>query len=427
MKAINLEQVVRYFIPNQALSGQHLRFWFVPRTNFTRTKMALDLKISAGASKMLFVGHRGSGKSTELNKLAGEVDDVFHSVGFSVLEITGRANLTYEDLMLVLSTQLTRECIDKKLVQAPLNEPLKRKWGDLRDWWRQVVAGASFAAPPEAELSVQISTLLGQIEMGAKQSSFTRDRINEQINRQMPELIGYLNWVIEEAERNSSKRLLAVVEGLDKVDRASALSIFRDHASTITAPRATMIYTFPIALRHADDYHAIRLSFPQVYVLPNLSTRHRDGAPDADGEAFLRKLVLQRMEERLIEADALELIIHSNGGIPSWLVFLVRSAALYALARDARAETITVADAHQALKELRYEGMAPLTRQDLHLRRARHRDRSLSNDPEDQRLLYNGSLIEYANDVSWCDAHPALWSILEQADDDDAATAAADD
>lgn len=117
MKAINLEQVVKYFIPTQPLSGQNLRFWYVPRSGFMRNKMALDLKISPGASKMLFVGHRGSGKSTELNKLAEEVREVFHPLGFSVREITGRPNPTYEDFMLVLSTQLTRECIDQKLAR----------------------------------------------------------------------------------------------------------------------------------------------------------------------------------------------------------------------------------------------------------------------------------------------------------------------
>lgn len=419
MKAINLEQVVKYFIPTQPLSGQSLRFWFVPRSGFMRNKMALDLKISPGASKMLFVGHRGSGKSTELNKLAEEVGDVFHPVGFSVREITGRPNPTYEDFMLVLSTQLTRECIDRKLTPAPVSDPLRRKWEDLRDWWRQVVAGASFGAASETDLSLQISTLLGQVEVGARQSSFTRDRINEQINRQMPELIGYLNWVIEEAERNSGKRILVIVEGLDKVDPASALSIFRDHTSTITAPRATMIYTFPIALRHADDYNAIRLSFPQVYVLPNLATRHRDGTSDQDGEAYLQRLVLMRMEKELIDVNALDLIIHSNGGIPSWLVFLMRSAALYALTRTTGAQKITVDDAKRAIKELRTEGMAPLSRKDVQTLRNRHRDHSLSNDPEDQRLLYNGSLIEYANDVAWCDAHPVLWSVLEQEDADD--------
>lgn len=26
---------------------------------------------------------------------------------------------------------------------------------------------------------------------------------------------------------------------------------------------------------------------------------------------------------------------------------------------------------------------------------------------------YKGALIEYSNDVQWCDVHPALWGLLD--------------
>jgi len=47
------------------------------------------------------------------------------------------------------------------------------------------------------------------------------------------------------------------------------------------------------------------------------------------------------------------------------------------------------------------------------LLRQRHTDRMLSNEPAIQQLLYKGALIEYSNDVQWCDVHPALWGMLE--------------
>ena len=37
--------------------------------------------------KVLFVGHRGSGKSTELNKLAVEAKEHFHTIGFNALDV----------------------------------------------------------------------------------------------------------------------------------------------------------------------------------------------------------------------------------------------------------------------------------------------------------------------------------------------------
>lgn len=408
MKAVNLEQALRFFDPRKPLSGQDLRLWYVPRAHLPRRRMKILLETSNEPLKILFVGHRGSGKTTELNKLAEELGGRFHTIGFNVLDITGRTTPEYEDLMLAISTQVTLDCIRNQLIDRPLAEPVQRQWERLRDWWRQVVAGTNFQpAPAEAAISIQLQTLLGQVELGAKQSSVTREALRFQINQQMPELIENLNWVIEQAEKGD-KRLLLIVEGLDKVDLKSALDIFRDHAPTITAPRAHMIYTFPIALR-------------------NRTTHHFDGAPDPDSVAFLRQLVGIRMEPSLITAEALDLLVQANGGLPVWLVVLLRSAALYALEREGTEGRIEAIDARNAIIDLRREAMAPLSGEDLATLRQRHRDRQLRNEPREQRLLYNGSLIEYTNEVQWCDAHPVLWSLLEQDDDGSSDPATAGD
>ncbi len=418
MKAINLEQVLRFFDPTKALTGQALNDWFVSRKRSPRQRLKISLTHQFNEpQKVLLVGHRGSGKSTELNKLAEEIKDRFHVVGFNVLDITGRTNLAYENLMLAISTQVTRDCIEHNMLNRPVAEPVRNGLQELGDWWRRVVAGLDFQPPPEGEASIQLSTLLGQVELGAKQSSLTREALREQVNRQMPELIRRLNWVIEQAEAVSQRRPLIIVEGLDKVDLEAATSIFRDHAPTITAPNAAMIYTFPIALRHSDHWNTIRLSFPNGSFLPNVTTRNADGTDNEYGLKTMRRLVLARAEERLIEREALDLIVRANGGIASRLVFLVRTAALYALERDERADRITVTDASNAIKELRREIMVTLTRNDLQVLRKRHRDRQLTNDEDEQRLLYNGSLIDYSNGEPWCDAHPVLWALLEHEDD----------
>lgn len=413
MKATNLADVLRFFDPRKPLSDEQLDHWFVQRAGKTRQLLKIALTLQEERQKILFAGHRGSGKSTELNKLAEEIADQFHVIGFDALDTTGRTNLEYEDLMLGISTQVTRYCIEQQLIGRPLSEPLRLRWEELRDWWRRVVAGLNFhPAPAEAEIGMQLNVLLGQVELNARQSSTARNEIKEQINRQMPDLIRNLNWVIEQAEQNG-KRLLIIVEGLDKVDLESAAGIFRDHAPTITAPKATMIYTLPIPLQHSEHANTIRLNFARMAFLPNIRTRQQDGSLALAGIAKLRQLVLARMEQRLIEEAALDRLVHANGGIPVGLVFLMRTAALYALARDAEATQITVADASDAIEDLRRDTLLSLTRHDLQVLRERHLDRQLTNDADEQRLLYNGSLIDYSNGEPWCDAHPVLWPVLE--------------
>jgi len=260
---------------------------------------------------------------------------------------------------------------------------------------------------------VELSTLLGKVELGARQSSQTREALIDQVNRHMPELIRQLNLVIDEAHRHlAPKRLLIIVEGLDKVDLESADNIFRDHAPTITALDAAMIYTFPLALRHSDDYTAARSYFSGDYFLHNFALHHANGDEDEKGVQTLRALALKRLEPGLIVDDALNLLVEASGGFPVDLVKLVRNAALYALDHP-DAPRICADDAQAAIKDLRREISAPLTKADWQVLRKRHQDRLLTNDDENRRLLFNGSLIEYSNDVQWCDAHPVLWRMLD--------------
>ncbi|HEX9989002.1 MAG TPA: hypothetical protein VGE45_11070 [Chloroflexia bacterium] len=413
MKARTLKHVISNFRRRVALEPDELDAWFIEREGSPRRRMKIALGL-ATKQKVLLIGHRGSGKSTELRKLAEEMENEFELVGFDVLDITGRTNIEYEDLMLSISTQVTRHCIQKNLVRQPLAGPVQQKLEELRDWWMQVVAGTGFRpASAEVEIGLQIETLLGQVEIGVQQSSQTREAIKDQINRQMPDLIRRLNWVIEQAEAGNRKKLMLVVEGMDKINQDCAMQIFRDQSPTITAPNATMIFTFPIALRHTDDYNSIRLKFDHVWFLPNISVFHSDGTTLHDeGVEASRNLVLSRMEENLIEGAALDLLVRNYGGIPVRMVYLVQLAATFALARDERAASITTADVEDAIKELRREMRTPLTRKDLEVLSERHRDRTLTNDEIEQRLLYNGSLIDYSNGETWCDAHPALWSLL---------------
>jgi hypothetical protein len=414
VKANNLEQIVRFFDPKEALRGQHLRSWFVERAGTPRTRLKIALETQREPQKILFVGHRGTGKSTELNKLAEEIQDSFHTIGFDTLTVTGRSNMRYEDLMLALSTQITRHCIDQELIGRPASDPLRGGWQSLADWWREKVAGFSLGAPREVKTLASLSTLLGEIEIGVSQSAFTREQLNAFADREMPELVRRLNWVIGEAEDNlNPKRLLLVVEGLDKVDLEAARHIFRDHTPTITALRAAMIYTFPLALRYSADYQTVRSAFNDDKFLSNLSLRHVSGANDLPGQHALRQIVLSRIEPDLVTEDALEQLVMASGGIAVQLVKLVNSAAIYALERSAQAGSIELEDVRNAVKDLRRELAANLTLAEWRLLKTRHNDRMLSNEPEIQQLLYKGALIEYSNDVQWCDVHPALWGLLD--------------
>ena len=414
MKAQDLAQAIRFFDPRKPLTGAELNYWFIERQDTPRYRLEAFLRSQLDPVKLLFIGPRGSGKTTELNKLAGALADRFYTIGVSALDVTGRTNLNYIDMMLAVSTQVTKRAIADKLLPRALTKPLRDGLEDLQAWWSRLVAGLEFRpAATEASIQVQLSFLMAQVEAGVKQSATTRQQLNEQLDLRMPELIQRLDWIIEQIEKRGEHRLLLVVEGLDKVDLESAQSIFRDRAATITAPHATTIFTFPNALRFSDDFDTIRRNFAGCEVFPNIALRHRDGSPDPVGPLALRRLVLARLEENLIALDALDLLVQASGGQLTSLVALVQNGAVNALARRQPPERLTSSDAELAVALSRRSLTGPLSRRDYAALRARHRDRLLTNEPEERRLLYNSTLLEYGNGEPWCDVHPLLWHLLE--------------
>ncbi len=414
MKAQNLEQVIQNFIPNRALAGSGLRFWYVEREKSPRGQMATELRVAKNHPiKLLLVGHRGGGKSTELNKLVEEIGETHVAIRIDIEEATGSKTPGYEELMFTILTRVTRASIDKSWVRRPVQDVLQETWQGMRDWWQRVVAGTQLITPgTEVSTYAQFDTMLGTIEVGAKQSSFTREELRQQLNRYMPDLLRYLNLVAAEVRRTvDPKQLLIIVENTDKIDQSAAVDIFVNHAATVTAPEAQMIYTLPIALRHSDHYNSITSRFTRSFFLHNWAPFQREGTDHGRNQDALRRIALRRMENTLIDDEALTEIVRKCGGVPNDLVILMRMAANYALSYGRT--TIGLEEVAEAVKERRDHLSAPLSAADwANLKRinASHR---LTNDPDLQRLFYNGSLIEYDNDVRWCDVHPILRGYLE--------------
>ncbi len=420
-QATQLPEVLRFFDPRRRLTDELLTHWFIERDESPRQSLRVVLEYTPERQKVLFVGHRGSGKTTELTKLASELRNQYESIGFDILDITGRTTINYQDLLLALSTQVTLHAIGIAATNQPLLLAAEDRWREIREWWANLVAGGvSLSAVDEANVALSLKTMLAEIQLGVKQSSGARNQIGREVDLRVSELIGHLDWVCQQIEISTTRRVLIIVEGLDKLDDGAARDVFLEHAATLTAPQmATIIYSFPISLRYTDAYRTICLSFnDQVFYFPNIAQRHHDRSENLKNMASLRELVLRRMRSELIAPEALDYLIASNGGVPSWLVRLVQKAATYALTRSAQATRIEIADAQRAVRDIRREIQAPLTREELGVLRQRHRDRQLINDPAESSLLRKGALIDYANGEVWADAHPALWALLETAEDD---------
>ncbi len=232
----------------------------------------------------------------------------------------------------------------------------------------------------------------------ARESPF-RQRVRAQTEAHLSDLLERLNDLLKDLRRRFQRRILIVVDGLDKIyDLEQAARLFLHGANALVAPACRVIYTVPYALFYRDDFQQVRQQFHRNLLLPNVKTREPDGALYEPVREMLKQVIRKRMEERLITPEALEALVDASGGLLRELLRLARLAVLSARRRgDAR---ITREDAAWALQEVQNTFRRILKVEDYQYLWRVYETKRLEGvpSPAANRLLHNLSVLEYNGD-----------------------------
>ena len=414
MIATNLTEVMNVFVHNEPLQGRGLAEFYVARPKGQIEPMRIFLEDQREPVKILFTGHRGSGKSTELNKLTSVLGDKFLTVQFSVRSVLDPLDVTYTDLLLSMAIRLFRQVTDQRLLRrhqrALIGDALL---DDVYRWFTQEIVLEKIIEPQvDASLSANFNLLFVKLEGKVSTEAVTRRTIRERLEHRLSELIIKMDQVVAEVQRHAGRRVLIIVEDIDKLDLEAAKDLFLRHATSLKAPQAHIIYTFPVALRYDNDWTQINNSFSNRFILPNIRLRNFDGTPNAEGAAVMQQLVLNRMDASLILSDALDLAVNMSGGLPFTLVRLIQNAALFA--RTQGKSVIDRFSLEEAVTEIRSDFQVMLEPGHYLTLRQYSQTRWLENEEAVREVLHNLSLLEYANDRRWCDVHPIVVPLLDQ-------------
>lgn len=118
---------------------------------------------------------------------------------------------------------------------------------------------------------------------------------------------------------------------------------------------------------------------------------------------------LKRMEESLINEDAIKEVIRLSGGLMTELITLIRDASL-----TSKEGIIDLANIHRAANEIRNDYRAVLREDQYQMLKKINEDKEkrVTNNEIVRQLLHNLSLLEYRNDESWVDVHPIVKPLL---------------
>lgn len=362
---------------------------------------------SEGPQKILFTGHRGSGKTTELAKLAESLREQFFIIQCSADKHLNLFDLTYTDVILSLGLEIFEQTRQQGIqVKAEVIR-------SFEDFTRKITLEVETIEKrgKEGEIGCglpDLATLAGKY----KNEDSTRVKIRKTLDHCMTELFENIDFLAQEIKTHTGKPVLVLVEDLDKTDLKTAEELFLRHAVSLLTPRLSIIYTFPIELRFDNNFMLIKSSFPLIETLPNIKINRHDDSPDESGRHLLGDLLAKRMAAGLISEEARKILVENSGGIPRELVALARLACLEA--RVAEKAGIDREEADKAVQNRRREYDVLLPREQRLLLREVKENKWADNNEKFQPLLNNLSVLEYSNDDVWYDVHPLVKPLLDK-------------
>lgn len=282
------KSIYSLFDPMQRLQGETLKY-FVSRDPNQLESIATELSFSTENHHLLFVGQRGSGKSSELRCLADMVDEQFLTVVIDVDELTDLFNVNHVEILYLLGVSIYAAAKvrkyepDKGLLKNLVEsiQTLVREQTDQKDFTIDLPAlleaiATSAAAAAGGAVGILVTSAV-RIFKGIKFSLGVSDKVVRklEVKPQIADIVKALNGIIYEVEKKSGRQLLVIVDGLDRVEFEQARSVFAE-SQVLSQPGCHLIYVIPSHLYYSPHLNLAKQIFHKVYLLPNIKLHPKD-------------------------------------------------------------------------------------------------------------------------------------------------------
>ena len=392
------------------------------------SKLMRASEIEDKYAKIAVAGHRGSGKSTELNRVYKDLE----GEGYVVLWASVNMNLDPKDISFSDVMRLLVLLIDDKFgPEIGTNPVLKRAFEAVEAWFKEVTVtlqddiksvransiDSAIGGKVEAEVEAEIGAILvkgkakARTELGKQQaainilrrsSSNLQTKTNETLERYSGELVANVNALLRALPQ--ATRTVFILDNVDKYDAKTVNDVFFENADLFRDLDSHLVFTVQSSMRnkpvdHSPDQAIKTLPLP---MLPIFQPESRTHNPDVF--QHLQGAIEKRVPKSLF-ADfdqSTRRAIHASGGCWRDLLRILQDALLDANTmvegKDIDNAIIRVAETYRML--LRDE-------QDLDMLAKIHITHRLMSDERSLYLLHHLCVLAY-NGKFWYDIHPLL-------------------
>ncbi|MDO9019985.1 MAG: hypothetical protein Q8S73_34325 [Deltaproteobacteria bacterium] len=363
---------------------------------------------------VLFSGHVGSGKTTELRWLTKQLEmekegRCFHVLWVDALEYLDINSVQLPEFLVALFNAIVDDPLLRPFVGA--SATAKKLWRGIRDWLKPI------GVELEVEIPVGVAKLKAKVKTEFGLQKEMRGKLREHVTELMSDLSDLLIDLRGGLAKQGIDDLVIVADNLEKIvldelDHQGAKNthdlFFIEQLPTVQRLRAHIVLTVPVSLHFT---HArLRQVFlnPTVKVLPMVPVHvpREPKKPHEKGIAVLKALLATRVDTTLLFADeaAFTRAIELSGGVIRDLFRIVLESLSLKPAMG-----LTAADVENGVKDIvsSYERML----QGKSYLPQLHEIAACScfpvgfDEASRNALLHSMVVLEY-NGETWYDVHP---------------------
>ncbi len=280
-------------------------------------------------TKIIFSGHKGTGKSLELKKFHHYLNNPqrYFSIFIELEKELEIATFQPEDIFVLLIVKVI-EAANEKEVDLNLEylDDLVKDWLANTEIKEELKDSYKLDIGSEAEIgaSVFFVKLKSRLKAVYSSESKTSREIRQKIKRNPLDLINRFNNTLSDLrdminKQNKGKDILFILDGTERMPYDKYLDLFIKDANLIKAINSNMIFSVPI-----NSYYNIEsnpaVEFFQTFILPMVVI-------NAQSIPKLSEIISRRIDtDSFIDADALQYCVKKSGGCIRQLLRIVHRA-----------------------------------------------------------------------------------------------------
>lgn len=370
-------------------------------------------------SHIILAGHRGSGKSTELETLRRVTEKQGILTLYAQVNMEADPNeVDFGDIIL-LKLRLLEHAFSNP--QNKLKELPDKTIARVMEWFKDVTRieeqeierSLEYKSKTGLGVDTPFAKLLFGLTALRRSTGKRREEIREAVAKYPDSLRENMNLLLDDARKIARdefpRGFLFILDNLDRYKGEQVGPTILGNADLFKGIPAHTLFVVPISMLYQPVGEAISDRYDEWEVLPMLPVFRREAlqSVDVDIIPYLKDAIHKRAEPDLFADPSLvDEIARLSGGCPRDLIKLLKQALLFS---DEKIDRRAV---EKAASKIRGEMDRLLNLEHYDVLAKVALDQRINSDENGRFLLYYRHALEY-NHSRWHGVHPLLWEMRE--------------